>query len=297
MIRLVKSADIDCEKWDMTIHLDPQALIYGVSWYLDIVANGWDALVFDDYKAVLPLTPHLYRRLIPALIRPYGTQQLGVFSKETVSADLVSDFVKAIPSRYLYKDLFFNASNPIEKISSGRLLPRTNLLIPLSTANEEKIRSQYSKNTRRNLSKAQRYNHQFFYNDSPEVILKLFQANKGKELSHLKQRHYAVIRQIMYVALHRRAGYLITLYDDHNTAIAGIFLLEYRGRVVLFFSATSDYGKETHALTLLIDHILTQKAGLADLFDFEGSDISGLRRFYEGFGAREEIYYNWRKWF
>lgn len=297
MIRLVRNEDIDTGMWDMTIHLDPQALIYGLSWYLDIVANGWDALVYEDYKAVMPITPSSYRRIIPAVIRPYGTQQLGIFSKETVSADMVADFVKAIPSHYVYKNLFLNALNPIEKITTGNLHPRTNLLIPLSTANEEKIRSQYSKNTRRNLSKAQRYNHQIFYNDSPEVILRLFQDNKGRKLTHLKQKHYAVIRQIMYVALHRRAGYLITLYDDRNTVIGGLFLLEYRGRVILFFSATSEYGKETHALTYLIDHALTQKAGLADLFDFEGSDISGLRRFYEGFGAREEIYYNWRQWF
>lgn len=297
MIRLVRSADIDTRLWDMTIHLDPQALIYGLSWYLDIVSYGWDALIYDDYKAVMPITPGLYRRFVPSVLRPYGTQQLGIFSRETVSADLIAGFVKSIPMRYILKDLFLNASNPIEKLPGGTLIPRTNLILPLSTANPEKIRSNYSKNTQRNLLKAQKYNHQFFYNDSPEVLLRMFQDYKGRQLPHLKEKHYSIIRQIMYVAIHKKAGYLITLYDDHNTAIAGLFLLEYRGRVVLFFSATTDYGKQTHALTQLIDHVLTQKAGLADIFDFEGSDIEGLRRFYSGFGAQEEIYYNWRKWF
>lgn len=297
MIRLVRNADIDIQKWDMTMHLDPQALIYGLSWYLDIVANGWDALVYDDYTSVMPVTPVLFRRVIPAVTRPYGTQQLGIFSKENVSAELVNRFIHSIPTRYIFKNLYLNARNPIEKIKSGHLNPKTNLLIRLSNAKPEKIRAHYSKNTQRNLAKAEKHRLDFFYNDSPDVLLRLFQAHKGKELSHLTEKHYAAIRQIMYVALHRNAGYLVTLYDEYNTAVAGIFLLEYRGRVILFFSATSDYGKQTHALTLLIDHILTQKAGLADIFDFEGSDIPGLRRFYEGFGAHEEIYYNWRKWF
>ncbi|GCD78358.1 hypothetical protein JCM31826_18400 [Thermaurantimonas aggregans] len=297
MIRLVKNADIDVKQWDTTIHLDPQALIYGLSWYLDIVAYGWDALVYDDYKAVMPLTPQLYKRVLPSVIRPYGTQQLGVFSRERVSAELLKAFLKKIPAKYVYKDLCLNAQNPIENIRSGKLIPRTNLLITLIGSNAEKIRARYSKNTKRNLAKAEKYPHQFFYNDAPDVLLRIFQNNKGKELPHLQERHYATLRQIMYVAIHRKTGYLITLYDEYNTAIAGLFFLEYRGRVILLFSATTDYGKETHALTLLIDHVLTQKAGLADVFDFEGSDIPGLRRFYEGFGAQEEIYYNWKKWF
>ncbi|MFN4298193.1 MAG: hypothetical protein ACK4EX_00535 [Thermaurantimonas sp.] len=297
MIRLVKNVDIDVKQWDLTIHLDPQALIYGLSWYLDIVAYGWDALVYDDYKAVMPLTSQLYKKFLPSVIRPYGTQQLGVFSREKVSSELLRAFLKNIPFKYLYKDLCLNAQNPIDNIRSGSLIPRTNLIIPLIGSNAEKIRARYSKNTKRNLAKAEKYPHQFFYNDAPDVLLRIFQNNKGKELSHLKERHYATLRQIMYVAIHRKTGYLITLYDEYNTAIAGLFFLEYRGRVILFFSATTEYGKETHALTLLIDHVLTQKAGLADVFDFEGSDIPGLRRFYEGFGAQEEIYYNWKKWF
>lgn len=297
MIRLVKNTEIDIKQWDTTIHLDPQALIYGLSWYLDIVAYGWDALVYEDYKAVMPLTPQMYKKILPSVIRPYGTQQLGVFSREGVTPELLKAMLNKIPAGYFYKDLYLNAHNPIQNIRTGQLIPKTNLLIRLIDANAEKVRARYSKNTRRNLAKAEKYPHQFFYNDSPDVLLRIFRNHKGKELPHLRDRHYAVIRQIMYVALHRKAGYIITLYDEYNTAIAGLFLLEYRGRVVLFFSATTDYGRETHALTLLIDHVLTQKAGLADVFDFEGSDIPGLRRFYEGFGAQEEIYYNWKKWF
>lgn len=297
MIRLVKNADVDTQEWDLTIHLGRHALVYGLSWYLDIVSNGWDALICDDYRAVMPLTPGKFRRVIPSLIRPYGTQQLGIFSREEVSTQLASEFLEKIPARYVYKEVYFNAGNPVIGLSKGTLTPRTNLIVLLSNATPESVRSRYTQNTRRNLAKAAKYPHQVFYNDSPDVLIRLFASNKGRELPHLTAKHYATLRQIMFVALHKKLGYQITLYDESNTAVAGIFLLEYRGRVVFFFSATSDYGKQTHALTFLIDHILTLKAGLADIFDFEGSDIPGLRRFYEGFGAREEIYYRWRKWF
>jgi hypothetical protein len=56
-------------------------IVYAYSWYLDIVSPGWDALVKDDYKSVMPLT---WRKKygIKYLYQPFFTQQLGVFSSD-----------------------------------------------------------------------------------------------------------------------------------------------------------------------------------------------------------------------
>jgi hypothetical protein len=38
-------------------------LVYGCSWFLDTACPGWDALVMDDYRAVMPL-PHATKYFI-----------------------------------------------------------------------------------------------------------------------------------------------------------------------------------------------------------------------------------------
>ena len=43
-------------KWDNCITNAPNGLIYGYSFYLDHMAKQWDALVLNDYEAVMPLT-------------------------------------------------------------------------------------------------------------------------------------------------------------------------------------------------------------------------------------------------
>ena len=55
MIKYLKQSEIDYELWDECVAKSINSYIYGHSWYLDIVAGEWDALVEDDYKSVFPL--------------------------------------------------------------------------------------------------------------------------------------------------------------------------------------------------------------------------------------------------
>jgi hypothetical protein len=43
---------------------------------------------------------------------------------------------------------------------------------------------------------------------------------------------------------------------------------------------------------LLIDQFLCNKSGENQIFDFEGSNIPGIARFYAGFGASPITYYS-----
>ncbi len=290
MIELVLHNNLDTDKWDDCIKNDQSGLFYGYSWYLDILVPEWDALVYNDYEAVFPLIKG--RKMgIQYLFRPYGTQQLGVFSKVYLSPRLVADFVEAIPKAYRYIDVFLNVENPIDDLQEKWLKPNSNFVLDLNRP-YRKIYEGYSKQTLRNLKKAKKHKHRVFEYDSPDQLLGLFRANKGKEIDTLTEENYAKILQIMHVMLHKRRGYLWTIYDEHNTIIAGAYFIEMGGRIVMLFSATDQTGKEQHAMTYLLDELFIARAGDKVLFDFEGSNIKGLARFYQGFGAEEQTYYN-----
>ena len=55
MIRYLKREEIDIQKYDECIENSLESLSYAYSWYLDIVADNWDVLVYDNYKAVMPV--------------------------------------------------------------------------------------------------------------------------------------------------------------------------------------------------------------------------------------------------
>jgi hypothetical protein len=68
MIVYHKNHEIDREQWDKCIRNSPGTKPYAWSWYLDIMAPGWEALVDDDYDSVFPFL------LLPGLV--YGILQL-----------------------------------------------------------------------------------------------------------------------------------------------------------------------------------------------------------------------------
>jgi hypothetical protein len=56
-------------------------------------------------------------------------------------------------------------------------------------------------------------------------------------------------------------------------------------------NSTTEAGRKMEANHFLLNSILQQFAGSNLIFDFEGSDIPGVKIFYEKFGAVNQRYY------
>ena len=82
-------------------------LIYGFSWYLNVVCDDWDALVYNDYEAVFPL-PKRKKWGIDYIYQPFFCQQLGVFSQKEVA---IESFLNCIPKQIKYLELNVGSSN------------------------------------------------------------------------------------------------------------------------------------------------------------------------------------------
>jgi len=52
MIVYYKHNQIDFERWDKVITNSQNGLVYALSWYLNIVTPGWEALIEDDYEYI-----------------------------------------------------------------------------------------------------------------------------------------------------------------------------------------------------------------------------------------------------
>ena len=101
MIQYIENKNINFKKWDACIASSFNRLIYGFSWYLDVVCDDWDALVLNDYEGVFPL-PKRKKWGIDYIYQPFFCQQLGVFSKKKIEIDL---FLNYIPKKFKYLEL------------------------------------------------------------------------------------------------------------------------------------------------------------------------------------------------
>lgn len=290
MIKYLKHSYIDRNKYDQCINLDDSKLVYGLSWYLDLVCESWDLLVLNDYDAVWPL-PVREKLGIKYFYRPYAVQQLGIFSKKKINQEQTHEFLTLFAKSSKFADVYANQGQFNQLAYKGISVEINNNFVLGLKESYEHVYSRYSKNTKRNIKKSQAHNFTLFEKDSPEALIKLFKSNQGLKLK-LKEAFYRSMEKVMFAALHKNIGQLWTLYNERNELCAGFFMIEFRGRNIMLFSAANAEAKSLGAMAHLINEFIIMKCGRAEMLDFEGSNNEGLARFYKGFGSLNLSYSN-----
>ncbi len=292
MIRYLKNSEIDTEKWDACIRASFNGIVYAYSWYLDTVHEKWDALVEDDYIRVMPL-PVSKKWGVSYIMQPFFVQQLGVFSKDILTPEIVRSFIDHIPGKYKIVDVNLNSYNTLEK-KHDEILTNSNYVLDL-IHNYPSIAKKYTSNTKRNLKKSLKYKLTLVRGIKPEEMIDLFRQNRGKTLKKWGDKEYDRLKRLIYRVLSKGGGLLYGVYDEQNQLCAAAFFLRGQNRLIFLFSATGESGKKNGAMTFLIDGVIREFSPGKQVLDFEGSNDENLARFYRGFGAKKVTYHRYRR--
>ncbi len=289
-ITFTKNKDINTQKWDNCIEQAANRKIYALSWYLDIVAENWDALIFGDYEFVMPI-PNNKKFGIPYIIQPPYCQQLGIFPKAT--EEIQEEFMKQVTKRFKYIHYFFNAAYDLLPNSAFTLLNRTNLVLPL-IQDYISIANEFTKHTKRNLKVAKTAKVEVVKGLRADEYMKIKKENlKTKASDKALQKLYLLINNTITSG----RGTIYGAYSDVNNLCSAAFILFDGNRVYYLNAFSTDEGRENRAMYAIVDSIIKEFAGSGRILDFEGSMVEGVARFYKGFGALQEKYFyiKWNK--
>lgn len=287
MIRHIPGGEIDRKKWDHCISTARQNLMYGFSWYLDLVAENWDGLVMDDYKAVMPV-PYRSRMGLRYIYQPVYTQQLGVYSRSIPNRDLTRDFLSAIPTDFKYIDYNLNYFHR-EGFEEFRVSKRVNYELKLNTPYKD-LESSFSDNTRRNIQKSIIHIEPDESIGVPEIVKLKRIVEKGKR----PPEFYQWLNTYMTKLIQTGKGKIIGVKQD-NELVAAAFIVICMNRIYYLVPVSNDHGKKIRAMFGILDDIIGKYADTGLILDFEGSIIKGIARFFAGFGADKKSYYNIHK--
>lgn len=292
MIKYLKHEEINFKLWDNCIENSINGYIYAYSWYLNIVAGKWDALVEDNYVRVFPL-PFRKKFGINYIYQPLFTQQLGLFSTTLQGFTKVHEFILDIPKEFKLVEINLNKYYKSRDRKDYKLIENTNLELEL-TADYKTLLSRYSTNLKRNIKKAQKYDLQINRHVNPEEIIALFKANKGEELQVYNNDDYAKLGRLIYMLLHKGRAVIYGAMSQENNLLAAALFLRDKHRFIFLFSGLSQEGKEKSAMPFLINKFVEQNSQSQMILDFEGSNNPSLSRFYKSFGSSEFKYYGLR---
>ena len=288
-VRILKRNLIDDTKWNLAILQAANSLPYAYTWYLDALCSRWAGVVVGDYEYIMPL-PVGRKWGMLYVYQPLFCQQLGVFYKKRNEA-IIEQMLNTVLSKFIFVNLNINYDNAVKKPIRG-LSKKKNLTLKLSGKHTE-VQKSYSDNTLRNIKKAQKAGLVFEEADTKsfEDFTDFYISNTATKDSKFKPAHIKALTRLVHQFVIHSCGKLYLAKTPEGAICAGVMVVESDTRIIHLLPAADDYARQNGAMQFLVDAVLGHYAGSYRLYDFEGSSVESIARFYESFGPVNEPFF------
>lgn len=282
--------------WDALVEESPQGNVFCRSWFVDSIATDVRILAcFMGGRLVAGIPLHFERRLglnfcrMPPLVHTWGVvmapfegKQVTVFSHQmkvlTVLAEELAKqkfFIQAFhPTLTNWLPFYWNGFRQVTHYS--------NVIEDL--ADLQRIWNDMEGNARRNIRKAEKSGIRVVPCNSELVtamVEKTF-TNQHKPLFY-SPAHF---ERLSKAAMRHDAGACFATVDPSGTPHAAAFVLWDHKRAYYLAGGADPQLRASGAASLLLWHMLKFTSDKAMAFDFAGSVVQQIERFFTGFGAK-----------
>lgn len=287
-IRHLTHSKINKTRWDECVSASSQFILYGLSWYLDVVSPNWEALVIEEdeiYLAVLPV-PIQRKYGISFIHQPLFCQFLTVFSSKSIDYQL---FVEELLKHYRFAAKFNLATMPSTD-SELNINPLQTHLLDLSP-DYQTIYQQYSFDRKQNLKRALKADWQLQESQDVRPMIQLFRQNHENRINGGVTTDAYIILEKLFAEIQKRGLGKLWYATQQGQVEAACWFVFSGNRVIYLFNAASSVGRKGNARTFLLDKFFQEHAGKNYLFDFESPTIDTIDQFYASFGAKTEVFW------
>jgi len=285
----LKHNKIDKKRWDNSINNAENGLIFGCSWFLDIVCDTWDALVTSNYEYILPL-PIKSKFGLNAIHKPPYTQRYNVFG-ENVSHQISEDFLKNIPKSFFSYSV--NLSDNLNPIKNNVTYLEKNTQRLLLNKPYDELFKYFEKNHRRNIKKALKNNVQIKQTDDVKSVVSFKKQVLTSKNIILSNVDYQRLHKIIDYNFSKSGGEIYGAFYE-GELIASSFFAKFKNQYTKFSGANS-IAKKLGATHLIMNQFIQNHADSGDILDFSGSNIDSIARWNLGFGAKNYSYFEYSK--
>ena len=274
-IQIVNNKELDKVIWDKKICSSDSPSFFMLSWVLDILHPNWDALVYLNYEAFMPI-PKAKKIGLTYVFQPKFIRSLSIFNKnEDHRLAIIAIF------RETYSLVNINLDFELKESNSNGVFQK--LSIPCS---RELLHNAYSKNAIRVISKLDvEIEYKLIYDAG--TFINFFKNIKN--IKSLKSNSYVKLHQLISETLKRENGKLIAAFYNGEMIACGFFIF-FQKQVYFLKGTVNKIGREKGAFYGLIDHVLQSLLGNFEQLDFVGSNDKGVANFYRKFGAQDFHY-------
>jgi hypothetical protein len=268
-------------------------------WWLDAAAPGaWDAVEIEEGGRVVARLPFVAKRNrgITVLTQPSLTPTLGPWVEPSegkyarrleLEKDRLAALIERLPPHHVFRQNFAPAVTnwlPFHWAGFSASVRYTYRLQDLS--DPDAIWRDFSDSVRGHVRKAEKTIE--VREGELEHFLALQAMTFGRQ--GLKPPSPALVRRLDEACRARGAGRLLSAVDADGNTHATIFLVWDDRCAYNLMAGRDDAFVRSGAMSLLLWEAIRFAAGVTKIFDFEGSMIEPIERFFRSFGGRQTPY-------
>lgn len=291
------------DKYRILCQTEASIPIYSRDWWLDIVcgADKWDVLLAEGKNGIQAAMP-FYRRHPKVISMPPYTQTMGPWfapiSDDTKYASLLADKqalsisftdrLKDIP--YFLQNFHYSVTDWLPFYWAGyQQTTRYTYLLP-DISDTEQLWKGMSVHLRRNIVKAK---DKFRITIKRGITIDEFLSVCSKTFKRQAQKipHPEVLRKLIEASRQHGQGELWGGYDEEGKLHAVAFVVWQENAACYLAGGGDPLLRHSGAHSLVLWECIQQMSAITRQFDFEGSMIPGVERFFREFGAIQTPYF------
>ncbi len=279
-----------------------QRPIFHEPWWLDAVAPGsWSEVRVETdgrLRAVLPFSTRRLRPGITVLGAPPLTPYLGPITDPgdgkpatqlKRDRELQAALIEQLPAHDIYKTTLPLEHRNWPVLAEHGFVGSPRVTYVLDALNDvDLVWKGFGDSTRRAVRKAEKKIHVRTDHDAA-ALLPMAEATFERQALDLPYSP-ALLRRAAAAAISRDQGRVLTAIDDTGAVHASMLVVWDTERAYYLVGGADPSRRESAALSLLMWEAIKMSAAHVNRFDFEGSMVPGVERFFRGFGGTQHTY-------
>jgi Acetyltransferase (GNAT) domain len=276
--------------------------IFEESWWLDAVApNTWDAVEIDKDGEVIARLPYVVKnkmgltlltmpKLTP-LLGPWLRESTAKYSKQLAQEkDLYGALIEKLPPYdYLVLNFHYSMTSWLPFYWHGFKQTTRYSYVLENIQDLDLVWAGFQENIRREIRKAQKkviVRKDLDVNKFLDINLLTFQR-QGKNLPYSRE----LVRNLDIACDHHQARQIFFAEDPQGRIHAAIYIVWDRNSAYYLMGGGDPELRNSGATSLLMWEAIKFAATVTKKFDFEGSIVEPIERFFRAFGGRQIPYF------
>ncbi len=292
------------DKYRILCQSDDAPSLFLQDWWLDVTCgeDKWDVAVIEQNNEIIAALPYYFhtRYKMTHLSQPSLTRNLGPWLKQDNAKYTnqlgnqkkhFTTLINQLPSFAHFTQKFDpNITNwlPFYWHGFSQTTRYTYLLDDLSSL--ENIWDGFRENIRREIRKAEKKN--IIIEDNPNIdefitLIEKTYTRQNRKLPFSKD----FIKTLYNETQNRQCGKIFIGKDEAGHAHAGAFIVWDHNTAYYLIGGGDPDLRNSGATSLVLWNAIQFSAAVVDKFDFEGSMIDPIEKFFRSFGAKQVPYF------